>query len=396
MFKKISKIFHKEPIVSVIIPAYNVESYIHQCIDSVLNQTLQNIEVIIVDDHSTDNTYSILGEYANQDKRIKLLRNDVNKGQSYSRNKALNMAKGKYVYFVDSDDWIELDALESLVTIADQNELDLLFLKLVTYNEETGEYEKTDYYSYTIIKEFENKIFNYQNINPKLLYSIAVSPPSKLYKRSLIEENNIRFIEGVIYEDNVFCNEIFLKADRVSLVDKYLYNRRIRPDSTMQDTGIKNREIIDVSKALLNVLLKDNNLYYKYNPYLYNFMLNAIRKYHNIIDDKYMMEYFDYYKEFIKRCILEYGVNQDIQKALTSNNLYFYNLGVLSINSDNQEILTLQADTSLDVKVSIIIDCMNHTFNQLSDIIRSIVLQSISFPLLEFILLYEDNYDKID
>ena len=100
------------PLVSIIIPVYNVEKYLIECLDSCLNQTLQNIEIICIDDASTDNSSKILEEYAQKDSRIILIKQKINKGQGIAKNLGINIATGKYLMFLDSDDWLELNAVE--------------------------------------------------------------------------------------------------------------------------------------------------------------------------------------------------------------------------------------------------------------------------------------------
>lgn len=106
--------------VSIIIPIYNVEQYLAQCLDSVINQTYKNIEIICVNDCSLDNSFRILDEYSKNDKRIKIINRENNGGLSAARNTGLDNASGKYIYFLDSDDWIDLDYIEKMLNAADK------------------------------------------------------------------------------------------------------------------------------------------------------------------------------------------------------------------------------------------------------------------------------------
>ena len=114
------------PKVSVIIPVYNTEKYLKKCLDSIVAQTLQDIEILCIDDGSTDSSLEILWEYARKDARFKIYQNLENKGLSYTRNVGMDHACGEYIQFVDSDDWIEPDTMERLYTTANDNQLDLL------------------------------------------------------------------------------------------------------------------------------------------------------------------------------------------------------------------------------------------------------------------------------
>ena len=101
--------------ISVLIPSHNVEKYIRECLDSIVNQTFKEMEIICIDDGSTDSTLDILNEYALKDSRIRVYENKENKGVGYTRNYLLSLAKGKYIYFMDSDDYLELDAFEKVL-----------------------------------------------------------------------------------------------------------------------------------------------------------------------------------------------------------------------------------------------------------------------------------------
>ena len=118
--------------VSIIVPIYNGEKYLNQCLDSLSNQTLKNIEIICVNDGSTDKTSSILNTYSAKDNRFKIITTE-NHGQGSARNTALNEANGEYIAFIDADDWIELNSIELLYKNAKLNDLDMLFFQMVNY-----------------------------------------------------------------------------------------------------------------------------------------------------------------------------------------------------------------------------------------------------------------------
>ena len=216
-------------LVSVIIPTYNVEDYIGECLDSICNQTLNDIEIICIDDGSDDSTLDKLNEYASKDDRIKVISQE-NKGPSSARNAGLDNALGKYIYFMDSDDYLELNALEKLTDIAEENSLDLIIFKLINFDDGSEEKYETRYYNIEALSDLKNTVFSYKDI-PDKIFHIAVSPPGKLFKRDLIKD--IRFIEGVIFEDNIFFIEALFNSTRLYFYDEYLYNRRVRPGSLM-------------------------------------------------------------------------------------------------------------------------------------------------------------------
>ena len=127
--------------VSIIVPVYNVEQYIGECLDSILKQTYDNLEVILVEDCSTDNTLSLCQRYAKTDARIKLLRNEKNAGVSFSRNRALEVATGDYIGMIDSDDWIEADYIERMVTALEETGADTCACGYVKEFEDRGKTE---------------------------------------------------------------------------------------------------------------------------------------------------------------------------------------------------------------------------------------------------------------
>ena len=146
--------------VSVIVPVYNVEKYLKDCLNSVINQTLEDIEIICVNDGSTDNSLAILEDYAKKDSRIKII-NQKNKGLSGARNTGMKHVQGEYILFLDSDDWLKEDALSELYWSHLDDNLDMLFFQTVDYYEEDGRYELNQFGGMTAIDDsFEGKILN--------------------------------------------------------------------------------------------------------------------------------------------------------------------------------------------------------------------------------------------
>jgi len=195
---------------SIIIPMYNSEKYIKRCIESVINQTYKNIEIILVNDGSTDNTFNLCEDIRRKDSRVILI-NKENAGVSAARNEGLNIAKGEYIFFLDSDDWIELNSIELLNKIVIQNESDL-----VIYNTPRKISEEL----YIKEKKDLNKIL------PDLITTELINAPwGKLYKNSLIRENNIRFSEDInIAEDFLFNIKYFININSMYLCDNNIYN----------------------------------------------------------------------------------------------------------------------------------------------------------------------------
>ena len=230
------------PKVSVIIPFNNVESYISECLDSVLNQTLKDIEVILINDASTDKSRDIAQNYAEKDGRIILLDITERKGQGFARNRAIETAKGEYIGFVDSDDFIESDMFELLYNRAKADDTDITMCQVREYDDINGNYITSDYYSLYPLGSFENTVFSAEDTKEQIL-DINVALWNKVYKREYLNKINEKFPEGFIYEDLPFFFGTYLPAKRINIVWKNLYSYRVnRKNSTMQQF---NNKILD-------------------------------------------------------------------------------------------------------------------------------------------------------
>lgn len=220
--------------ISVIIPVYNVEKYLSECITSVVNQTMHEIEIICINDGSTDNSLSILEDFAQKDNRIIII-NQENKGLSGARNSGLKIAKGEYILFLDSDDSVESDICQKTYEKAIADNSDMVIFSVNVFDEKTS--NKNDaYLSLNIFpKNLKNRVFNYTDCKD-FFFRIMVTAWSKLYKKELLEKNNIKFIEGLMYEDNPFWIECFLSAKRISIVDEALINYRTKSITSISPT----------------------------------------------------------------------------------------------------------------------------------------------------------------
>ena len=197
-------------LVSIIIPVYKVEQYLKRCMDSILNQTYQNIEVILVNDGSPDNCPALCDEYAKIDSRVRVIHKE-NGGLSSARNVALDTVKGDYVFFVDSDDWIALDTLEVLNEYMEKD-YDMISFQ-VTYLTEEKVVEKGDKNA----KEMDVS----QYIDESFLGRYDFFVTTKIFKAEVF--NNVRFLEGRNYEDLEIMHRLFLNMKKVVGLDYFLY-----------------------------------------------------------------------------------------------------------------------------------------------------------------------------
>jgi glycosyltransferase involved in cell wall biosynthesis len=242
------------PLVSVIIPIYNVDQYLRQCLDSVINQTLKDIEIICVNDGSTDNSLQILEEYAQKDNRIKVVLHKHNKGVGAARNTGLEFVTGEYVLFLDSDDWLELDACECAYNHIKKNKNDIVYFGINIYNEETDKLNFDFSRLYSFRGNFYNTCLKLNSLTrPYMDYCECWY---KIYKSSFLQKYDIKFTNGHRkYEDQPFYFKALLYANTVSILDKPLYNYRIRETSISQSTNSWD-DLIETRKQILDELLK--------------------------------------------------------------------------------------------------------------------------------------------
>ncbi len=243
----------KKPVISVIVPVYNVENYLAKCLDSILCQTFSNIEIICVNDGSTDSSRKILEEYKNKDSRIKIV-DKKNGGLSSARNAGMKVATGEFYSFIDSDDWIDITMLEKLYNNMLEHESDIAICAVHQFDETNQKIDDSNPY-YTLEyfdKTFDNRAFSYVNTKPFIM-DVCVMAWNKLYRRSLIEKCQAEFPDGLIFEDGPFFFTIFFKTQKVSIVRDFLYYYRInRKNSIIQKAGKKFLNVIDVAEIMYN------------------------------------------------------------------------------------------------------------------------------------------------
>ncbi len=227
----------KQELISVIIPVYNVEEYLRECIDSVLKQTYEELEIILVDDGSTDTSGDICDAYAQKDERVQVIY-QKNQGQAVARNTGFAKAKGKYIYFLDSDDWIVPETLEKLVKKAEQENAEVVFFDAYSFTENPEMFHVEQRY----LRKHEYTTDLGYNVLARLQKhkEYHCSVPLLLLEREFLVENNIYFYSGVFYEDMLYTYEVFCKAKCVAYIGEAFYQRRYRSNSTM--TSRKNQK----------------------------------------------------------------------------------------------------------------------------------------------------------
>lgn len=227
--------------VSIIVPVYQVENYIRQCIDSILNQTFRDFELILVDDGSRDNSGAICDEYARRDARIRVLHTE-NRGAAAARNVGLDNAGGEYVAFVDSDDYIAENMIDRMYQAIRNAEYDLVicnFLHIFPEEKDDFSPEISD-----INMEISGRTVLAQQKNQKN-YGLWTVVWNKLYKKSVL--GHLRFPEGKFFEDEFFSDQLYLRCGSILVLPDVLYYYRVWGDSTMNTQ--KTRNYLDLIDA---------------------------------------------------------------------------------------------------------------------------------------------------
>lgn len=264
--------------VSVIVPVYNVEKYLKRCLDNLINQTLSDIEIICVNDGSTDNSLEILENYSKQDERIKII-NQQNGGLSVARNTGMEVAVGEYIGFVDSDDWVDVDFYEKLYNAAKNNDCDIAVADFLR------KHPKKDKKRLHIKEE---KVYS----TPEDKYMICRTFRegcvwNKIYRKSLLDKINLKFVPGMYYEDRDFTARSLFYSDKLVTVPNTYYNYFVNPVSIVQTT--MNEKKIEhyhlVRKQTVEFIIKNNidvpDGLYKYERdrfYLFGKLLYSIKE----------------------------------------------------------------------------------------------------------------------
>jgi glycosyltransferase involved in cell wall biosynthesis len=252
----------KTPEISLIIPVYNVEKYLRKALGSVENQTFKDLEVIIVNDGSTDNSIKIINEFASRNKNFIVI-NQHNKGLSEARNKGISISKGNYIAFMDSDDYIEKNFLEVLYENAIKREADIVCCNFNFY------YPENELKIYMPLIPLPG-IYTGTKALKKLILDISVHHFvwNKLYKRSLFIDKGVRFYD-MYFEDIATSPRLFYYAKKVVLLGKALYNYTIRESSILGNINYK--KINDFVSALGTIrnFLENKNVYKKYKNHIW-------------------------------------------------------------------------------------------------------------------------------
>lgn len=281
--------------VSVLIPIYNQEKYLAKALDSLLNQTLKDFEVICVNDGSKDNSLKILKEYASKDSRIKVI-DQKNQGIGRTRNTALKNANGEYIAFLDPDDTFEKNALECLYTQAKEQDCDFLafnYKKVDTQGNVIDHVSIKENLKY-IYNIDSDKLFTWKDIKQKVFGGLYTASWNKIYKHDFIKDNKIHFTKSNLGEDQVFVYGSTLMAKKIGYSDNYYYNYLIHPKSALRTVSDKNLCIFQAMDAIKN-LIKNLNLTEDLKKEYEKYIIRGVLRHERLIKSK------DKYEQLYKR-----------------------------------------------------------------------------------------------
>ena len=309
------------PKISIIIPVYNTEKYLKQCLDSIINQTFKDFECICINDGSTDNSLTILHEYSKKDNRIKII-NQKNSGSSVSRNNGIKQALGQYVSFIDADDWITNNYLEILYNKIIETDADIVRASFKFY------YQKDDICESAKIREI-HKIKNNTDIERLYKGYAGAFVWAKLYKKSLIKDNNIYFYEVKTAEDCPFSALVYLYAKKICFINDeiYFYRKQIEGVTANYQGQIIDAfdNFIELSKDLIN-----RNFVTKE---ILNFLTDTFfYKVSKLSNDNIS---FDNKKSFLKKSIEHFNYLQTISKKCGFFDKFKIKLSLILLNKFN-------------------------------------------------------------
>ena len=290
--------------VSVIVPVYNTEKYLIRCLESLVNQTLNEMEVLVVDDGSTDSSPLILEKYiARFPDRIRVIHKE-NGGQATARNMGIREARGKYIGFTDSDDYVDNHMFEEMLKAAESEDCDMV---------------ECNYHYIQDLKKGTQEIATRGNIrqykNQKDMFIDPMTVPwSRLVKREILQKEGLQFPEGLIYEDTAFCIKMLPYIKKEKYVDKQLYYYILREGSTM--TANKSRKVADIFAVLEDILdfYRREGFYEEYAKELEYFcvkilLCSSLSRVGRIPDSKLRNQLLDKTFEFIHENFPDYKQN---------------------------------------------------------------------------------------
>ena len=303
--------------VSVVIPVYNVEEFLKPCLDSIVNQTLKDIEIICVNDGSKDKSLDILNFYAENDDRFTVISQE-NGGHAVATNRGMKLAKGEYLFLMDSDDLLDLSALEKTYYHAEKTNADFVMFQSWNYASDEDKIYKTEIYSMNEVADFiGNSTVNYKELGD-LIFKIPVTPWSKLYNNQFVKDCGATFPEGLVFDDNIFFWEVLFNAERIAFYKEYFFTRRWYSYSSTTAGDQRFLDSIDIHNLMIDTF-KKYGAFEQYKERLYNRKLNMGFNRFNQIKPEFKEMYFNKFKKDLERIVSE-GLYDDYINHLDDRN----------------------------------------------------------------------------
>ena len=273
------------PKVSVVVPVYNAGPFLGQCLDSLVNQTFQDIEILCVNDGSTDRSLEILEEYAGRDRRIRIFsKKNEGKGAASARNLGLKHAVGTYVQFVDSDDFFEPDMIHALAEKAEQVQGDVIVCRADYYDEElheiTGEYRSIDFRH-----KPEKEPFSYKDC-PEYIFQVGgMIAWNKLYRREFLEKHALKFEPIPVSDDQYVAVLSLVLAERIACVDRVLLHYRFHSGQSQCDTRTRHPEAAYAAFYSIVARMREEGIYQTVKRSYLNLAIHLLREYFDMMPE---------------------------------------------------------------------------------------------------------------
>jgi len=254
---------------SIVLPVYKVEKYIRKCLESIEAQTFKDFEAICIDDCGGDSSVGIIEEFLKKDKRFKLISHEHNKGLSAARNTGIENAKGEYILFIDSDDWVEPELLERVYNAFKQFKTDSIWFNAFVHHQKIGQ---TDFLVNNLSPSSQIKL------TPKNLNKFSTYAWNKAFRRSKLKELNLKFTEGLYFEDSDFYYKIFASITEIYFITQPLYHYQLREESIVTGSKDVEKKFEDLFQIVINMYIyyKEHSLFEQYKELILQFFADSI------------------------------------------------------------------------------------------------------------------------
>lgn len=292
--------------ISIIVPVYNTEKYLPQCMESLLSQSYSNIEIIAVNDGSQDNSLDLLQNYAEMDSRIRII-NKKNEGLACARNYGTKAASGEYISFIDSDDWVDESMFQKINTVIEASTPEIVCFLTDCYSESEEKFYEEKYYNNFLTAEHieDGRCFSRHELKRNWMLHFHAMSCTKVYKMEFLRQNKIVFPPGLCFEDNVFFVNCFLKAQKIVLLREKFYKYRLNRENSITSAG--GARYFDIFKIvdLVEKLLVENNVFDELKQDFINYKINALENRYNLISPECKNDFLTRIRDSIRDIVEE-------------------------------------------------------------------------------------------